>query len=183
MPQAQVTGVDFSETGIRCAADRYTEKNLRFLHDLASNELNKPHDLVCAFEVLEHVEDWKDLLARMARSARRFLLLSFPTGRMRPFEVHVGHHRNFRKGEVEKFLRSHGFREVRVFYAGFPFYSPIYRDLCNLTDSASNRFSTGTYGWRQRLVAGAFYGLFRFASTRYRLGDQFCGLFCRADVL
>jgi SAM-dependent methyltransferase len=182
LPHAQVTGVDFSETGIQCASDRYREKNLRFFHDPASDELNKRHDLVSAFEVLEHVEDWQPLLSRMAASARQFLLLSFPTGRMRSFEVHVGHYRNFKKGEVEEFLSSQGFRPHRLLYAGFPFYSPLYRELCNLTDSASNRFSTGIYDWRQKLVAGLFYGLFRFASSKHRLGDQFCGLFCRAAV-
>jgi SAM-dependent methyltransferase len=180
LPHAEVTGVDFSETGIRCAQARYRAENLRFLYDFASDELNRTHDLVAAFEVLEHLQDWKSLLARMAASARQFLLLSFPTGRMRSFEVHVGHYRNFKKGEVEEFLSSRGFVPLRLFYAGFPFYSPLYRELCNLTDSASNQFSTGVYGWRQKVVATVLYSLFRFGSSKHHLGDQFCGLFCRA---
>lgn len=179
LPQAEVVGVDFSETGIRCAESRYQRPNLQFRHDVSSDELVKAHDLVTAFEVLEHVEHWKDLLQRMAASARQFVLLSFPTGRMRPFEVHVGHFRNFRKGEVEMFMRDQGFVPERIYYAGFPFYSPIYRELCNWTDSASNRFSTGHYGWRQKFVAAIFYRLFRYASTTRYLGDQFCGLFRR----
>ena len=182
LPHAKTLGVDFSETGIRCAESRYQRDNLRFLHDVSSDALATTHDLVTAFEVLEHVEDWKGLLQRMAASARRFVLLSFPTGRMRPFEVHVGHFRNFQRGEVESFMREQGFVPDRIFYAGFPFYSPVYRELCDLTDSASNRFSTGQYGWRQKLVASIFFALFRFASTKYRFGDQFCGLFRRDDA-
>jgi len=182
LPQAKVVGVDFSETGIRCAESRYQRPNLEFRHDISSDELEKSHDLVTAFEVMEHVEDWRSLLARMAASAQQFVLLSFPTGRMRPFEVHVGHFRNFKKGEVETFMRDQGFVSERIRYAGFPFYSPIYRELCNYTDSASNRFSTGEYGWRQKLVATVFYTLFRYGSTRRNLGDQFCGLFRRGKT-
>lgn len=178
-PDAQTIGIDFSSAGIDCARASYTLPRLRYLHDVTSQALDDRYDLVTAFEVLEHVEDWQDLLGRMAAAARQFVLVSFPLGRMRPFEVHVGHLRNFRRGEVEEFMGSKGFQPARVFQAGFPFYSPLYREACNLTDSASNSFTTGKYGARQKMVAGVLYSLFRFASTKYRFGDQFCGLFQR----
>jgi hypothetical protein len=76
-------------------------------------------------------------------------------------------------------MRAQGFVPERVFYAGFPFYSPLYREVCNLTDSASNNFTTGRYGARQKIVASVLYSLFRYGSTRRHLGDQFCGLFRR----
>jgi SAM-dependent methyltransferase len=178
-PQAQTKGIDFSKAGIECARASYTLPNLTFELDLTSDALKQTYDVVTAFEVLEHVVDWEELLGRMATAARQFVLLSFPTGRMRPFEVHVGHVRNFKKGEVEAFMQKQGFVPERIFYAGFPFYSPLYREVCNLTDSASNRFTTGRYGARQKVVASALYWFFRYASTRRRLGDQFCGLFRR----
>jgi|SRR5687768_11805885 len=178
-PEAQTTGIDFSKAGIDCARASYSLPNLAFEHDLTSKALDQTYDLVTAFEVLEHVEDWQDLLGRMAASARQFALLSFPLGRMRAFEVHVGHLRNFRRGEVEEFMGTRGFRPVQIFQAGFPFYSPLYREVCNLTNSGSNSFTTGTYGARQKIVAGILYSLFGFASTKRRFGDQFCGLFQR----
>jgi hypothetical protein len=101
---------------------------------------------------------------------------------MRPVEVHFGYLPNFKKGEVEEFMRAQGFSPQRIFYAGFPFYSPLYRELCNLTDSASNSFTTGQYGPRQKIVSSVLYALFRYASTRRCLGDQFCGLFGRDDA-
>jgi SAM-dependent methyltransferase len=179
LPQASVTGIDFSNAGIECGRARYSLPNLAFEHDEESRRLAEHYDLVTAFEVLEHVEDWQPFLARMAESAKTFVLVSFPTGRMRPFELNVGHFRNFKKGEVENFMRLQGFTAERIFYAGFPFYSPIYRELCNWTDSASNSFTTGKYGLRQKIVASVFYSLFRYASTRRHYGDQFCGLFRR----
>lgn len=181
-PGAETTGIDFSIAGISCARASYTLPQLSFVHDVTSEALDQNYDLITAFEVLEHVEDWQELLGRMANAAQKFVMVSFPLGRMRPFEVHVGHLRNFRRGQVEEFMESQGFLAEQVFQAGFPFYSPLYREACNLTDSASNRFTTGTYGVPQKIVAHLLYFLFRFASTKRRLGDQFCGLFRRRPV-
>ena len=178
-PEAQTKGIDFSKAGIECARASYTLPNLTFALDLTSEALCQTYDLVTAFEVLEHVVDWEEVLGRMATAARQFVLLSFPLGRMRAFEVHVGHLRNFRRGQVEEFMRKQGFRPVQIFQAGFPFYSPLYREVCNLTNSGSNSFTTGRYGAPQKIVAGILYSLFGFASTRRRFGDQFCGLFQR----
>lgn len=179
LPHAQITGIDFSKTGIECSQKAYQLPNLTFIHDEESVHLKNTYDLVTAYEVLEHVEDWKDLLGRMADASGKYLMLSFPTGRMRPFEVIVGHFRNFKKGEVEEFLRSKGFRAKSIFYAGFPFYNPLYREMCNLTNSAGNSFTLGKYGWRQKAVSAVFFFLFRYCSTRRKHGDQFCGLFER----
>jgi SAM-dependent methyltransferase len=179
LPHAQVVGIDFSKTGIQCAESRYQRSNLHFIHDETSQQLTQPYDLVSAFEVLEHVENWQEFLGRIAGAAQQFVLLSFPTGRMRHFERSFGHHRNFARNEVEKFMSDKGFAVRVVCYAGFPFFSPLYRDFCNLSCSASPSFVTGTYGMRKRVLSSAIYCLFRFFSTRRRFGDQFCGLFAR----
>jgi SAM-dependent methyltransferase len=180
-PDAKVRGIDFSSTGIDCARASYKKSNLEFRHDVDSDALTEQYDLVTAFEVLEHADDWEDLLGRMAAASRRYVMVSFPLGRMRPFEVHVGHLRNFRRGQVEHFMEECNFAPVHIFQAGFPFYSPLYREACNVTDSASNRFTTGKYGATQKVVATFIYALFRYASSKDRFGDQFCGLFRRRD--
>jgi SAM-dependent methyltransferase len=179
LPRARVLGIDFSKTGIHVAQRRYREGNLGFMLDIESRALvAQAFDLVTAFEVLEHVEDWQALLGRMLAATRRYVMLSFPTGRMRPCEVKVGHVRNFKRGEVEAFLAQQGFAPVNVFYAGFPFFSPIFRDLCNLTNAVDSPFITGKYTWRQKAVSALVYASFRYGSLR-RLGDQFCGIFVR----
>jgi trans-aconitate methyltransferase len=121
LPHAQVLGIDFSGAGIECGRSRYSLPNLQFEHDEESRRLDARYDLVTAFEVLEHVEDWQSFLARMTAAANKYVLVSFPTGRMRPFEVNVGHFRNFRKGEVEEFMRGRGFSPAKIFYAGSRF--------------------------------------------------------------
>lgn len=182
LPHAQIVGIDFSKTGIHCAESRYRRPNLRFIHDETSQELTRSYDLVSAFEVLEHVENWQEFLGRIARAAQQFVLLSFPTGRMRSFERSMGHFRNFACGEVERFMSENGFEARVCHYAGFPFYSPLYRNLCDFTHPAAASFVSGNYGLQKKLLSSAIYGLFRFLSTQRRFGDQFCGLFARRGL-
>lgn len=179
LPHAHVTGIDFSKTGIQCAESRYRRSNLRFVHDETSHQLAQRYDLVTAFEVIEHIENWREFLGRIAGSAQAFVLLSFPTGRMRQFEKRIGHYRNFAPGEVEQFMSRCSFQTSTSFYAGFPFYSPLYRDFCNFTQSTSSSLVSGAYGFPRKAVSAIIYLFFRFLSTRRRCGDQFCGLFVR----
>jgi SAM-dependent methyltransferase len=178
LPSASVVGVDQSSAGIDCANAHHRGANLAFRHHPGDTPFREAgFDLVTCFEVLEHVDDWQALASRLARASSRYLLVSFPTGRMRDFEVNIGHLRNFRPGEFEAFMERIGFRTVEVFYAGFPFYSPLFRDVCNLTNSAGNTLTRGHYSfWTQRLADLILFA-FRFLSTRRRGGDQFCGLF------
>ena len=179
LPSADVLGIDFSETGIAAARRAYVARNLGFEVDPQSDRLHPAaFELVTCFEVLEHVEDWEALLQRISTASRRYVMLSFPTGRMRAFEPGVGHVRNFSRGEVEAFMQREGFAVRNVYYAGFPFYSPLYRDFCNLMDAGNSGFAAGRYDWRQRAVSAFLFGLFRFFSLK-RVGDQFCGLFER----
>jgi SAM-dependent methyltransferase len=179
-PGAQVLGVDQSGSGIHCATSQYAAPNLAYRHvpgDPAFRDGD--FDLVCCFEVLEHVDDWQALAHELARATSRYLMVSFPTGRMRGFEVKVGHLRNFRRGEFESFMERIGFRAVESFQAGFPFYSPLFRDLCELTGGGDDGLTQGRYSFWKRRMSDAIFASFRHCSTRKRGGDQFCGLFER----
>lgn len=180
LPSAQITGLDRSSAGIACARLNYQRANLEFHHDPvdATARASRP-DLVTCFEVLEHVPNWAELADQLCAMTGRYLLVSFPTGRMRKFEINIGHYRNFPPGAFESHLRSRGFRLVDGAYAGFPFYSPIFREVCNLANSGGHRLTTGRYSWHQLLLSKLIYFSFRFLSTRRRCGDQFCGLFER----
>lgn len=174
---AKVFGTDISITGILCAQNYYQLPNLIFRHECALEYLDSFYDMVTCFEVLEHIPHWQDFLTKLTLVTKKYLMLSFPTGRMRKFEENMGHLRNFKKYEVENFLLPLGFRAVRTFYAGFPFFSPLYRELCNLFHIGHASFSRGKYGWSQLVCSQIFFQLFCRFSTKERLGDQFCGLF------
>ena len=78
---------------------------------------DKRFDLVCAFEVLEHLEDDDDAIARWtALLAEEGLLLITVPGHPERFNAydHLGHYRRYDSGTLEKLLLSQGLTEVGV---------------------------------------------------------------------
>lgn len=178
LSDSKVYGIDISETGIERAKKTYQRDNLFFELDTELESLKKRYDIITAFGVIEHIEEWQQVLMRITESAQKFLLFTFPTGRMRrPHEVNIGHFRNFKKNEMEKFLAMHNFAPLDIFYAGFPFYSPFYRDLCNFIRIDSNKIVQGEYSWTKKRICDILYFLFRYFSTTRYFGDHFVGLF------
>ena len=176
---AEVTGIDRSEMGVRCAQARYRSPTLTFVRRENTSEIPEgSFALVTCLEVLEHVDDWQEMTQELSRLTSRYLIVSFPVGRMRPFEANIGHLRNFRRGEFEAYASSIGLRPLSVLYAGFPFYSPVFRELCNIFNSGGNSLTVGRYTWIQRRMSDIIFVLFRYLSMRHR-GDQFCGLFIK----
>jgi SAM-dependent methyltransferase len=91
-------------------------------------------DLVCAFEVLEHIEDdaaaLKEWAARLR--PRGWLLLSVPAFQHRygPADELVGHFRRYDPAAMAALLESCGFGEVELRRYGFP--------LCYLLEAGRN---------------------------------------------
>lgn len=185
-PNAQVLGIDFTQSGVDAANSHYTKQtNLQFMCVDANDETvwDTAYDMIFCSEVLEHIEDWKTVVGRFVQAANHYILLTFPTGKMREYEIGEGHVRNFRKGEMENFLKERGFTKVKILNAGFPFYSPIGRDLANIKglfkfyDNKIRKKNCPTF--LTRLYSCVFYFLFSHCSTKYNLGDQFVGLFVK----
>jgi SAM-dependent methyltransferase len=74
-------------------------------------------DLVCAFDIVEHVEDDQAAFAEIARVATpaATLLLSVPLHpeNWTPFDAFVGHHRRYPPQALAANLQRHGFRIER----------------------------------------------------------------------
>lgn len=81
-------------------------------------------DLVCAFEVLEHIEDDESALRAWRRHLRPggWVLLSVPAyeHRFAAADVHVGHLRRYNPAQIETLLARCGFEHVSTFAYGFP---------------------------------------------------------------
>lgn len=184
--KAHINGVDLSEVGIKHAKEKYGGiKNLSFFCDDATtlirggnNDINI--DFLTLFELLEHIEDWKEMLSGLLNTyTPEYVMISTPIGRMRDYEKNVGHFRNYKCGEIESFMGWQGYVAVDCYYAGFPFWSPICRDLLNIfKKNAVNVQESGENGMSvlDKVIARILYFLFRYCSC-IRKGDQFIGVF------
>jgi SAM-dependent methyltransferase len=81
-------------------------------------------DLVCAFEVLEHVEDDRAALLTWRERVRPggWILLSVPAHQHRfgPHDEIVGHFRRYDRGGLEALLAACGFEPAESLMCGFP---------------------------------------------------------------
>ncbi|PWC56244.1 methyltransferase [Azospirillum sp. TSH7] len=159
-PQASYTGLDFAAKAIDVARRRAPNAEFGLL-DVAAGHLDRRFDLVVCTDVVEHIEDDVAALRNLAAMTGRYLLVSTLQGRMRDFERTVGHHRNYARGELQAKIQSVGLEIERVVEWGFPFFSPLYR---NVLGAASGQGTEGDYGPGRRLIAEALYHLFRLNS-------------------
>lgn len=130
-------------------------------------------DLVVCSEVLEHVPDWPAAVANLARMARKYVLITVPTGKVRTMDRMVGHTQHFAGPELIAALRANGCEPLLVRRWGFPFHSLYRVAISSLgADRIYESFSGGErYGRGRRLVSDALYGLF-FVNDLFRTGDE-----------
>lgn len=92
--------------------------------DLSALEPGAVFDLVCAFELLEHLEDDAAALREWHGCVRPggWLLLSVPAlgRRWGAADVKAGHRRRYEREELATLLRSAGFDPARIENYGFP---------------------------------------------------------------
>jgi SAM-dependent methyltransferase len=175
--KAKVNGYDFSESGIEAAKNFHNLKNLDFSTDDITTTVNKrKFDLIASFDFLEHIKDWEPLVKKLIQANNRYMLICAPIGRMRAYEPTIGHYRNFQRDQIEVFMEANGYKTLKTFYAGFPFYSPILRDLTNHFYKSYSETPQTKMGFMSRRMHDVWYFLFRYCSSN-KIGDNFIGLF------
>jgi SAM-dependent methyltransferase len=118
-------GVEPDRASWELAQQRIRAAGRGEVRNITSGELGTERfDLVCAFEVLEHIEDdaaavkeWAALLR-----PRGWLLLSTPALQRRygPFDELVGHFRRYDPPAMAALLDRCGFAEIEIRQYGFP---------------------------------------------------------------
>ncbi len=177
LPTATVTGFDFSKSAIKAAKKAYGPLGVKYAcEDITEKNYKNRYDLIAAFDVLEHIDDWESMVDKLINVNNRYLLFSFPVGRMRPYEVNIGHYRNFQRNQMEDFLKTRGYKTIHTYYAGFPFFSPILRDLTQLFSKNYSETISSKMTFPSRIIHEIWYVLFRYLSLKHR-GDVFIGLF------
>jgi len=100
-------------------ADQRTRGSVR---RQAIEEHEGTYDLVCAFEVLEHLEDDVAALKLWSEYTSRWVMVSVPMNpdRWGPTDVHAGHFRRYTRDGLASTLRDAGLVPRRLVAYGFP---------------------------------------------------------------
>lgn len=124
-PRASYLAVEPDATSFAVAKGRIERAGGRIRNATsAAIDDGSTHDLVCAFEVLEHLEDdvaalksWRDLVAPGGH-----ILLSMPAWqeRFNHWDSMVGHYRRYSPDQCRDVLTTAGFTDVRVVVYGWP---------------------------------------------------------------
>jgi trans-aconitate methyltransferase len=161
-PRISLYGTDFSPTSIIKARQRLSHGEFLVM-DLTQIALNRKFDLVVCTDVLEHIEDDITALSNLARMTNSYVLIATIQGRMRSHEPEAwGHVRNYAYGELAQKMQQVGLRIVRSVEWGFPFFSPLYRDVNYLL---GGRGTGGQYGVLRKTLAQLIYQVFRLNSN------------------
>lgn len=167
-PGLKLAGIDISELALERARERIGGEFWRM--DVQREHVDRRWDLVHCSCVFEHLPDDVAALERIRSMTGRYLLLTTIGGdfeRYRAWDEIVGHVRNYRRGELEGKLHTTGFRVLESISWGFPFYSPIERELLNLRKVG--KLGIGRYRHSTRLLASMLYWLYFLNS--HRRGD------------
>jgi SAM-dependent methyltransferase len=131
-PDAELVGLDLSETGVEIAKKKVPGGQF-FQQDLLQPLAIPPQyrswatHAVCS-EVLEHMDDPLTALknARLCLAPGGKLVITVPGGPMSAFDKHIGHRGHFTPQRLEALLHDAGFSVTALHGAGFPFFN-LYR--------------------------------------------------------
>ncbi len=122
---AAYTGVEPDDASYAVAAARIEPRGGTVLHgDATALPWGKQFDVVCAFEVLEHIEDDGAALRTWLGHLRRggHVVVSVPEGpeRFGPSDVQVGHYRRYTEDSLRAVLTGAGLAVTEVVHYGWP---------------------------------------------------------------
>jgi len=130
-------------------------------------------DLVVCSETLEHISDWQAALGNVVAMADRYVLITVPTGPLRPVDKLMGHYRHYTPSIVVEALERHGCSVVQVKEWGFPLHSAYRWGVHHLGSSkVYDSFAEGQeYSRAQIAASDLLYRMF-FANDLFRSGSQ-----------
>lgn len=180
LPNAEVVGVELSETGVAIASKKVPGARFHRLDLLQAVELPSGlegwADAAVCSEVLEHVDEPMTLLQNAARLMRPGcrIVVTVPAGPRSAYDRHIGHRRHFTPDLLRTTMEQAGFGNVVVDAAGWPFFNlyklaVIARGERLIADASHPPEDSGLLA---KSVSAAFRGLFRLNATKTAWGWQ-----------
>lgn len=162
-PAAALAGVEISENAAALAKRGLPGADISVL-DVAAARLPRTYDLVVCADVIEHIADDRAALANIAAMCAPggAVVVATLQGRMRRFEADIGHMRNYAKGELAAKITAANLKIDKTVEWGFPFYSPLYR---NLLEAIGNKGTMGAFGPGKKLLSHIIYTAFLLNSA------------------
>ena len=181
---ANVLGVDFSASGIEHAINTYKNTappriDFKLCDAENADYLNNDVDMVTSFYVLEHIENWQQVVDQWVSSKVKYVLCVVPSGRMWRYD-RVEHYQHFPKGILEEYFARHGYVCLSSFYWGFPFYHPITKIALDIGMDNARKATAGEPSPFMNLIFDILYFLYTRCTSR-RIGGDFFGLFQRKE--
>lgn len=156
-PAAQLSGIDLSDQSIKICKEKFNSDNF-WVMDCSREYSNQQFDLILCVDVIEHVKNDQDFLNNLSKMANKSIIIVTLEGRMRKNEISIGHYRNYARGDLEKMATQAGLKVVQKNHWGFPFFSPVYRDI--LERGRIQNIAYGKYGFWKKLMANLIYLVF-----------------------
>ncbi len=122
----KLLGLDISKVGILKAQENYPSLNFALIEvndeGFSSSTMKSAADIIVCSEVLEHLEEPKEILRFISNNllASGVLIVTVPAGPMSFLERYIGHHRHYTRESLTHLLEGSGFSNIEVQRAGFP---------------------------------------------------------------
>jgi SAM-dependent methyltransferase len=117
-------GVELDPVSFGVAVERIQSAGAVVHNGLLSDVAPSPADMLCAFEVLEHIEDDHEALLEWIDyiTPGGHLVLSVPADpeRFGPMDIHAGHYRRYSQDGIATLARSAGLVDIAVIPYGAP---------------------------------------------------------------
>jgi SAM-dependent methyltransferase len=167
-------GCDISDKAMEAARVTMPSCEFRAI-DLAYERWpdDRQFDLVVCSETLEHIAEWRLAVDNLVAMTRRGLLITVPSGVIRPVDKLVGHHQHFAGPELVRELEQRGLSVRLMRFWGFPMHS-LYRVAVDKvgSDALYESFAEGKpFSRSQKLLSDVLYTAF-FLNQPFRSGSQ-----------
>lgn len=138
-----------------------------------STTLHKTYDVVVCSEVIEHIEDWKQVVHNLANLPKKwwYLILTTQSWKRYKSDMNIWHLKHFTLDELEKEFDTYWFEIVSSYKKWFPFYN-LQKWLYQKIEKKAQKVQQSKETFFSRILFDVTYFLFLVSLTSRTLWPQ-----------